>query len=81
MAVEYLKATLQVWRYTGGPPTADQFLGRLVIGAGAGVARVKKPRPRVDLMEIESSDSAEAEEPTESCERSSPPRCGCVTLG
>ncbi len=65
MGVEYFKVTLQVYRYVGGPPPADQFLGRLLVSPEDGAVKVKKPRPRVDLVEVESAAFQEAEEPNE----------------
>lgn len=66
MAIEHLSATLQVWRYTGGKPKPAEFLDQLVVDADDSVKKRKTPNPRVDVMFIERSEFANADEPSES---------------
>jgi len=65
MGVENLSATLQVWRYVGGPPRTEEFLNRLVIEPTDNIEKVKAHNHRADLMSIELSEFSKAEEPTE----------------
>ncbi|MCR9116607.1 MAG: hypothetical protein NXI22_06620 [bacterium] len=65
MGVQYLSVTLQVWRYSGGPPQPDEFLNQLVVGRDDTIKKQKKPSPRVNVTSIEIGEFTETEEPTE----------------
>jgi hypothetical protein len=65
MAVEHFSVTLQVWRYQGGPPNPTEFLKQLQIDPTDHVKARMDPNSRVDLLLIERSEFADAEEPSE----------------
>ncbi len=65
MGVHHLSVTLQVWRYSGGPPQPDEFLNQLTFASDDTARKQKKPNPRVGVTSIEIGDFVEADEPTE----------------
>ena len=65
MAVEHLEATLQVCRFNGGAVKTDEFLDKLVVESGDNVKKRKRPNARVDVMTIQQTEFADAEEPSE----------------
>ena len=65
MAVDHFSVSLQVWHISGCRPKPAEFLDQIVDSSSDFAKKRKTPNQRVDLLRIQRSEFADAEEPSE----------------